>query len=92
MSAAVFLLAEARKSRAEAARVREVASLVSLATDRARLTEQALQFERRAEELEQRAAALGGTIGKTQGLSQDINRLAAEIKDGLNALLGKKTE
>jgi hypothetical protein len=90
MSAAVFLLAEARKSREEARRVREVAGLVSLAPDRARLVEQALQLDGRAEELEQRAAALGGTIGQTQSLTRDINRLAAEIKDGLNALLGKK--
>jgi ABC-type transporter Mla subunit MlaD len=92
MSAAVFLLAEAHKSREEAARVREVAGLMSLAPDRERLSQQARQLERRAEELEQHAAALGGTIGKTQSLSRDINRLAAEIKDGLNALLGKKTE
>ena len=92
MSAAVFLLAEARKSRAEAARNREVAAVLSLAADRSRLTEQALQLDLRAEELEQHAAALGGTIGKTQSLAKDINRLAAEIKDRLAVLLNKKTK
>jgi hypothetical protein len=92
MSAAVFLLAEARKSREEAARVREVAGIVSLAVDRAKLTEQALQLEHTAEELERRAATLGEAVDKTQGLSQDINRLATEIMDGLNALLNRKTK